>query len=181
MEASAEAFTPKLFYWWPVSGQVGAQSWLRRWQKQLLEFKPRPAQSDVRLLHSLFVPFRKRSNAEAARGLENIPRLWRAGLGADEIETHRISAPRPTEPLLACCFACICCPGLRQKQHRSKSQLMRNDRDKISNKIARDFSFGPLVKIPSSADRATAGTVVVFQDRNMKTLKFRDKLWSTQK
>lgn len=53
-------------------------------------------------------------------------------------------------------------PRARAEAARIKERANAPRRDKISNKIARDFSFGPLVKTPSSPDMVTVGNRACF-------------------
>lgn len=72
-------------------------------------------------------------------------------------------------------------PGVGAEAAQIKERANARRRDKISNKIAGDFSFGPLVKTPSCADRTTVGTGLVFQALDTETLKFGGQTGRMQK
>lgn len=72
-------------------------------------------------------------------------------------------------------------PGVGAEAAQIKERANARRRDKISNKIAGDFSFGPLVKTPSCADKTTVGRGLVFQALETETPKFGGTNWKDAK
>lgn len=164
MEALAEAFMSKLSF--------AASKWAGRGSVPVNALTGSKARSPPRMcscFYSWFVPFRKRWDAEAAWGPEK--KFWNAVA----------SNFRVLPGQAACCSASVCCLGLAQRQQRIKERANARRRDKIPNKIARDFSFGPLVKIPSSPDGVRVGNGVSSRPDTRRHRSSGAKLWRTRK